>query len=359
MVKATAATNDLMSHYGGCIQGLLEDKTITEICVDSFDYVYIERDGLLVDTDAKWESELALVQYIKQIANSLGLVVNNENPLLDARLPGNARINATLRPVSVNGACMSIRPFPSVHRTMDDLLKQGAITDRALSIIKAGLENKLNIIAAGGTGSGKTSFLRAMIFLIDATERLGIVEDTQENIAPFHKRKVEMEAPRGRSFSASKSTVFQDITLPILIEEVLRKRIDRLIVGEIRKPAACAAFLDAMSTGHGGCAGSLHASSSLDVIDRLTTLYARQAANISRDAIDHYIRSNLDLSIYLSRDVEKDEYNNWRVSRRIKEITWIGPDRKARLLMQHRLSSGYSYYDDVIEEYKNFISQLH
>lgn len=357
MSSSNKATQDLMSHYGQCIHDLLNDKTITEICVDSYDYVYVERDGLLVDTDVKWESEAALVQYIKQIANSLGLIVNNENPLLDARLPGNARISATLRPVSVNGACMSIRPFPSVHRTMEDLLKQGAITQRALDIISLGLGNKLNIIAVGGTGSGKTSFLRALIFLVAQEERLGIVEDTQENIAPHHKRKVELEAPRGRSNGYMGQQ--QEITLPILIEEVLRKRIDRLTVGEIRKPSACAAFLDAMSTGHGGCLASLHASSSLDAIDRLTTLYARQASNISKEAIDSYIRSNLDLAVYLSRDVEKTDNNEWRVTRRIKEIMWIDPDKKEHLLMSHRIKTGYTYDEKAIKKFEDFISKLH
>ncbi|MBS1061164.1 ATPase, T2SS/T4P/T4SS family [Gluconobacter sp. Dm-44] len=348
-------TNELLIHYGGPIAKLLEDKTVTEICIDRFDNIYVERDGILVDTDAAWPNEAELTRFIQQIANSVGQEVNRQNPLLDARLPNGARVNATLPPVSVHGACMSIRPFPAVHRTIDDLIAGGSLERRAADLIIAGLKAKLNMVTTGGTGSGKTSFLRALIFLIDAIERLGIVEDTTENLAPGRKRKVEMEAPRRRRALADD----QAITMVSLIEEVLRKRIDRLVCGEFRTPAAVAAFLDAMATGHGGCLGTLHTSGALDTLDRLITLFARQALNVDRHSVSDLIRSNLDMSIYLAKDVERLDDDTYRVVRRVKEIMWIDPDKKPHMLMRHRIKTGCVYDEAAITAYLSHLESIH
>ncbi|CAP57855.1 CpaF family protein [Gluconacetobacter diazotrophicus] len=355
MRKSNTEVNELLVHYGGPIKGLLEDKTITEICIDHYDNIYVERNGLLEDTDVAWPNEAELSRYIQQIANSVGQVVNRQNPLLDARLPDGARINATLPPVSVHGACMSIRPYPAVHRTMEDLIEGGAIQKRSADLIVEGLNAKLNMLVTGGTGSGKTSFLRALLFLLDEAERVGIVEDTNENLAPGRKRKVELEAPRRKRALSDD----QIITLVTLIEEILRKRIDRLVGGELRTPAACAAFLDAMATGHGGCLGTLHTSGAIDTIDRLITLFARQATNVDRHSISDLILSNLDISIYIAKDVEQQEDGTRRVTRRVKEIMWIDEQKKPHLLMKHRVKTGHEYNEVAIAAYRSHLESIH
>lgn len=356
MLRTDSEVHELIGHYGDPIKELLSDPSITEICVDHYDYVYFERDGLLIDApEVKWPNENSLVQYIKQIANSVDQKVDKNNPLLDARLKNKTRISATLPPVAVNGAIMSIRPFPTTHRSLDDLLAGGSITSEISKLVRAALNNRLNFIVTGGTGTGKTSFLRAMTFELDPQERLGLVEDTTENIAPRHRRKFELEAPRRARLKADD----QVIDLPSLIVEALRKRPDRLGVGEFRTPGACAAFMDAMNTGHGGCFGTVHATSARDAIARMETLYARQAMNVPREAISELVRHNLEFVIHLSRDVERDRDGTTRVVRRVKEIVWIDTDGTERVLVTHKIKKGYDFDTSFIDAFYNALDTRH
>ena len=340
---------ELLEHYGEPIKALLDDPRVTEICVNGHKEVQVEREGRLMLTDARWAEEADLINFIRQIAHSLGQEVNAANPILDARLADNTRINATLPPISLDGPSMSIRPFPRVVFTLEELMARGAIPPDAAELLELGVLNRLNIMVSGGTGSGKTTVLRCIIQMVPKEERLVIAEDTAENLAPNHPHKRSFEAPRRKLAGAAAR-----ITMTDLIVNMLRQRPDRPIVGEVRTPEACAALVDAINTGHDGMASTIHSNGGEDTFDRLALLYARQALNISFETIHAIIRKNIDLVVHVGRDQERigDEI---KATRRLKEIVWVH-DGKPRHLLRHTRRRGYQYDEAAISEYKDLLA---
>lgn len=307
---------DLLVHYGQPIAALLADPSVTEICVNRYDEVWVERAGRLERVPGVgWRDEQALIALIKQIAHSLDQEVDSAgNPILDARLDDGARINANLRPIAVQGANLSIRPYPKRVYTADDLLAMGSLSAGMLATLVAAVRERRNVVIAGGTGSGKTTVLRALCRYIDPAERVLTVEDTAENLLPGHPHLVSYEAARRRG-----SSLRREITMGTLIENALRQRPDRLVVGEIRTPEAAAAYLDGLNTGHAGILTTLHANSCADALSRIDVLYARQAPNLSMAVVERLVRSNIDLVVHVVRDPTPGG-----PGRRVAEIAAVG-----------------------------------
>lgn len=306
---------------------LLDDPEITEICVNAWNDVWIEKAGRLSRTEARWSSEIELVTFIRQVANALGQEVDEQRrPLLDARLEDGTRLNATLRPIAVFGPCLSIRPFPKRVFALDDLLRLGAVSAEMAEIFRTAVDARLNVLVSGGTGSGKTTLLRCLCRFVPEAERTITIEDTAENLLPDHPHRLSFEAPKRRQGEGVIA-----ITLGLLIENALRQRPDRIIVGEIRSAEAAAAFIDAVNTGHAGTMSTIHANSAADALARLDVLYARQAGNFSIDVIRALIRGNIDLVVHAARQPAAAD----GPTRRVKELLWLEEGRPVPLIRHH------------------------
>ncbi|HEV2651651.1 MAG TPA: ATPase, T2SS/T4P/T4SS family [Rhizomicrobium sp.] len=337
---------DLLAHYGGPIKQYLDDPTVTEICVERWNQVRVERGGALQLTDATWRDEKELVQYIKLVANGLGQPVDEEDqPILDARLKSGARINAVLTPCAVFGATISIRPFPKTIFTLEDLLRFGSVTPNMVEIFGLAIQARLNILISGGTGSGKTALIRAICQLIDPLERVLTVEDTAENLLPGHRHVEAFEAPKRRARVGA-----MEVTMGQLIVTTLRRRPDRLVIGEIRTPEAAGAFIDAINTGHDGTITTIHANSAMDAMPRVETRYAQLLSNFSMEVVRELVRSNLNLIVHAVREPNDDGLP----ARRVKEILWID-DGKPRYLIRHIRGQGFVSDDTVLADFKSHL----
>ncbi|EKF9078751.1 TPA: ATPase, T2SS/T4P/T4SS family [Vibrio cholerae] len=277
-------------HFGK-LRDLYETAGVTEIFVDRFDRVSIEKNGRIELTDVKFESEAKFVDLINQVSVALNQEFNAENPILDARLPDCSRLCCTLPQVTPQGATMTLRIAPKEHIQLEKLVEYNALTDEMYEYLVDVIKQGKNILVSGNTGSGKTTLLRALSRYIPVNERVAICEDTQELYIDWLPFKIAMEAPhRKDSF----------IDMAKLIETSLRVRPDRIWVGEIRKPSAADAFLQAINTGHSGCATTLHANSCDDAVSRLQYLIASQG-NISFELAKKQIVDNVDVFIQASR----------------------------------------------------------
>ncbi|MCZ4283072.1 ATPase, T2SS/T4P/T4SS family [Kiloniella laminariae] len=316
-------TSQLISIYSRPIQQYLNDPSVTEICINRFDDIWIEQNGSLRKTKSSFETEINLNTFVTQIASNLNQSLDvSEHPILDARLEDGTRINAVLDSISLFGTCVSIRPFPKKLYTISDLVELGSLTPRMLDVLEVSIQNHLNIVVSGGTGSGKTTILRALSSFIDKGERVVTVEDTCEHLLDKHPHVISLEAPK-RNGRENRLVV----SMGTLIKNTLRMRPDRIIVGEIRDAEAASAFLEAINTGHNGTLASIHANSSADMFWRLSWLFAASAQNFKPSEITAYIQNNIGLSIQVDRCREG--------KRRITEISWIDPERKIISLFKY------------------------
>ena len=281
---------ELTEWYGEPIQELVAMDGINEICVNKFDKIWYELEGQWVLHDKKWDSENQLVKFIELIGKALNQPINQNYPVLDARLADGSRVNAVLPPVGVNGANMTLRPFPKVVPDEEKLLHWGAFNVELVEYFKAAVAAKKNIVVAGGTGSGKTTLLRLFASWIPADDRVVVVEDTAEFILIDHPNFVSLEAA-----ARKESKEAETIDMSRLIKNALRMRPDRLIIGEVRDAAAAIAFLTAINTGHDGIIASLHSSTPEEAISRISELTEYSSARVMRD---------IDLIVWVGRELE-------------------------------------------------------
>jgi len=337
---------ELLAHYGTPIRPFLDDPAVTEICVNAWNDIWVETAGRLTRTTARWSSETELVTFIKQVANALGQEVDeHRRPLLDARFDNGTRLNATLRPIAVFGPCVSIRPFPKTVFSLDDLLRFGAVTPAMVEVFRLAVLGRLNVLVSGGTGSGKTTLLRCFCRFVPDDERTITIEDTAENLLPDHPHRLSFEAPKRLQAEGA-----LPVTMGLLIENALRQRPDRIIVGEIRSAEAAAAFVDAINTGHAGTMSTVHANGAVDALARLDVLYARQAANFSMEVVRALIRGNIDLVVHAVRESDGEA-----TMRRVKEVVWIENHRPVPLI-RHRRGEGHVGDDDAICRFRRHLA---
>jgi len=289
------------------LEELLEDDTITEIMVNRWDQIFIEREGHLILWPKTFTSPEKLEDVISQIASRCNRVINTLQPVVDARLPGGERVNAVISPVALDGPVLTIRKFPKEPITMEKLLNLGSITPEAACFLEKAVTAGYTILIGGGTGSGKTTFLNALSQYIPNDERVITIEDNAELQIQGIPNLVRLEC---RQANIEKS---QEITIADLLKTCLRMRPSRLIVGEVRSGEA-AQLLQAVNIGNDGSLSTLHANTCWDMVSRLETM-ALMGIQLPIPVIRRQIVSGFDLFVHLGRLKDK--------SRKVLEIAEV------------------------------------
>ena len=289
------------------LQPLIDDKSITEIMVNSVDQIFIEKNGDITQVPISFENQEKLEDIIQSIVAKVNRVVNEFSPIVDARLKDGSRVNVVLPPIALNGPAITIRKFPEKPLTIEDLTAKGSLTSNAAEFLRMLITTKYNIFIGGGTGSGKTTFLNALANFIPGHERIITIEDSAElqikNIPNLIRLETRNPNTEGKG----------EITIRELIRTSLRMRPSRIIVGEVRGAEALD-MLQAMNTGHDGSLSTGHANSIKDMLSRLETMVL-SGANLPIDVIRKQISSAIDIMIHLARIRDH--------SRRVVEISEI------------------------------------
>lgn len=315
----------LVKHYMKPIEPYLSMTGITEIMIDRFDEIYIEKNGRIEEVPIVFKSNAEIERLIEQLGNALNQPVHPDKfPILDARLPrennrAGARINANLSSVSTRGASITIRVFPEKILEAKDLLNNGDLTEEMLEFLRLAILCRSNIIVSGGTGSGKTTLINVLSSFIPPYERVVVIEDTAElqiRVGQEKPRLVSMEAPRRKSDKTQDS---QEIDMSFLLQNALRQRPDRIVVGEIRSSDAALSFLQAINTGHDGCLTTLHANTTHDALARMEGLAASKNEGLPYAIIQSQVRGNVHLLIQQEKILNPD----CRISRRVVEVAEI------------------------------------
>jgi pilus assembly protein CpaF len=302
---ATEISQDILGY--GPIEAFLRDPTVTEIMVTGVDAIYVEREGRLQRTRARFPSEEALRRVIDRITARVGRRIDEASPMVDARLPDGSRVNAIIPPLAVDGAALTIRKFSREPFQVEDLIRFGTLTTEIAALLSACVEGRLNILITGGTGTGKTTLLNVLSSFIPGEHRIITIEDAVElQLRQDHVVRLEYRPPNieGRG----------EVTIRDLVRNSLRMRPDRIVVGEVRGGEALD-MLQAMNTGHEGSMSTLHCNSPRDGLNRLETMVMMAGIELPVRAIREYISSALSLIVHLARF--KDG------SRRITHITEV------------------------------------
>lgn len=278
----------------GILGKIIEDKTITEVMINGYDTIFVERNGKLEQLPDKFESQERLRSIITKFVQDMGRSVNESNPIVDTRLADGSRVNVVLDPIALNGPIVTIRRFPEEGMTIQKLINYGSITPEAAVFLQKLVRAKYNIFISGGTGSGKTTFLNALSNYIPQTERVITIEDSAELQIKHIPNLVRLETRNANSTGAGA------ITMRDLIKSSLRMRPERIVVGEVRGAEALD-MLQAMNTGHDGSISTGHANSAEDMISRLETMVLSGSPGLPLEAIRQQIASAVDIIIHLSR----------------------------------------------------------
>lgn len=299
LALSTAERNRLIDEIGADVLGygplevLLEDATVSEIMVNRFDQVYVERNGRLTETSHRFTGEPQLRRVIERIVSRVGRRIDESSPLVDARLDDGSRVNAIIPPLAVNGSSLTIRKFAGTPYTSEDLIRFGTLTREATTVLDAAVRAKMNILVSGGTGTGKTTLLNVLSAFIPRDERIITIEDAVElQLQQDHVVRLESRPPNieGRG----------EITIRELVRNSLRMRPDRIVVGEVRG-AESLDMLQAMNTGHEGSISTVHANSPRDAISRMETLVLMAGMDLPLRAIREQIASAIDIIVQITR----------------------------------------------------------
>lgn len=272
----------------------LDDPEVTEIMVNAFDSIFVEKKGRLYQTGRSFKSKNKYMDIIQKIVSEDGKEVNQRAPICDCRMLDHSRVNVVLSPISAGDASLTIRRFRSKIYSLDELVENQTISLEICRFLKEAIAAKLNIFISGGTGSGKTTLLNALSNEIDFSERLITIEDSRELNFQNRPNWVSLET-RQRSAQGQ-----GEISIRDLIRTSLRMRPDRIIVGEVRGPEAID-MLQSMNTGHDGSISTGHANSIPDMQYRLETMVISGHEGLPLEAIRQQIGAAIDLFIHLSR----------------------------------------------------------
>ena len=277
----------------GVITALLLDDSVSEVMVNGRDQIYVERQGKLVRAEAAFASDEDLIRVIREIAAFVGRRIDEESPMVDARLPDGSRVNAIIPPLAIDGPSLTIRKFAKDPYTVQDLVRFGTLTEEAAGFLQACVTARMNAIVSGGTGSGKTTTLNVLSSFIPSDERIVTIEDAAElQLRQDHKVRLESRPPnldgRGR------------ISIRELVVNSLRMRPDRIVIGECRSGEALD-MLQAMNTGHDGSLTTIHANTPRDALSRLETLVLMSGIDLPQRAIREQIASAIHLIVQQSR----------------------------------------------------------
>ncbi|MCC6952479.1 MAG: Flp pilus assembly complex ATPase component TadA [Deltaproteobacteria bacterium] len=303
----------------GPLEELLADEDCSEIMVNRFDQIYAERKGRLTLTDYRFSSEQAVLAAIERILAPIGRRIDESSPLVDARLKDGSRVNAVIRPLALQGPCITIRKFRKDPLRIDDLIRYGALSKGMSLFLKLAVEQRMNIVISGGTGSGKTTLLNVISGFIPSEQRVITVEDAaelklpQEHVVSFETRPPNLEGKGS-------------IAIRDLVRNALRMRPDRVIVGECRGPEALD-MLQAMNTGHDGSMTTAHANTPADMIRRLETMVLMGGLDLPLKAIREQIGSAVQIVLQQTRFA-----CGTRKVTAISEVVGIDPDEGNMIL---------------------------
>jgi pilus assembly protein CpaF len=277
----------------GPLEPLLADPTVSDVLVNGHALIYVERNGRLERTVARFKDDTHLMRIIEKIVSSVGRRVDELNPMVDARLADGSRVNAIVPPLALDGPLLSIRRFPADPLLAEDLIELGSVTRDVIELLHAVVGTRLNVLISGGTGSGKTTMLNVLSSFIGSSERIVTIEDSaelqlkQEHVGRLETRPASIE---GRG----------EVTQRQLVINALRMRPDRIIVGEVRGAEALD-MLQAMNTGHDGSLTTIHANSPRDALFRIENMVAMSGLDIPQRAVRNQIASAIHVVVQLAR----------------------------------------------------------
>ncbi|MBU4200857.1 MAG: Flp pilus assembly complex ATPase component TadA [Verrucomicrobia bacterium] len=302
----------------GPLEDLLSNQEITEIMVNRNDQIYVEKQGKLTLTDRAFMDDSSVLAIMERIVAPIGRRIDESQPYVDARLKDGSRVNAIIPPLALSGPCLTIRKFSKDPLTIEDLIRFGTIDPRMADFLRRCVLLRKNVIVAGGTGSGKTTFLNIMGSFLPDTDRIVTIEDSAELRLPqSHVVRLESRPPNIEGRGA--------VTIRDLLRNALRMRPDRLVIGECRSGETLD-MLQAMNTGHDGSMTTVHANTPRDVISRLETMTLMSGVDLPTRAIREQIGSAIHLVIQTSRLSDG--------SRKVTNITEISGLEGDRITMQ-------------------------
>jgi len=277
----------------GPLEPLLKDPTITDILVNGYDRVFVERYGVLEMSPVRFKDERHLVRIIQKIVSAVGRRIDESSPMVDARLADGSRVNAVVPPLSIDGSLLSIRKFARVPISLERLIEIGSVPIQVAEVLKAIVASRRNVLISGGTGSGKTTLLNAMSAFIDGRERIVTIEDSAElQLQQDHVVRLETRPPNieGKGEIAQRD----------LVKNALRMRPDRIIVGEVRAGEAFD-MLQAMNTGHDGSMTTIHANTTRDALSRVEQMIGMSGIEVPPRSARAQISSAINVVIQVAR----------------------------------------------------------
>ena len=277
----------------GPLEPLLADPTISEIMVNGYQNVYIEKNGCIELTDIRFNDDAHLMKIIDKIVSHVGRRIDESSPMVDARLPDGARVNAIIPPLALDGPVLTIRRFSVVPLRMIDIIQKNTLTPAMAELLSALVKVKCNIIISGGTGTGKTTLLNILSSYIPSSERIVTIEDTAElQLQQDHVIRLETRSPNIEGKG--------EITMRALVKNCLRMRPDRIVLGEVRSVEVID-MLQAMNTGHDGSLTTVHANSPRDALARLENLVGMGGISLPSKALRQLISSSIHFIVQISR----------------------------------------------------------
>lgn len=277
----------------GPLEVLLADPDISDILVNRYNQIYIEKFGKLQNVDLAFRDDAHLMQIIDRIVSKVGRRVDESSPYVDARLPDGSRVNAIIPPLSLDGPVLSIRRFGLTPLKMNDIVAFGSLNKEIMTILQGCVKARLNLLISGGTGTGKTTLLNILSEYVPVTERIVTIEDSAElQLKQDHVVRLETRPPNIEGKG--------QITQRDLVRNTLRMRPDRIIVGEVRGGEALD-MLQAMNTGHDGSLSTIHANSARDALSRLETMVLMAGMDLPERAIREQIASAVHVVLQLAR----------------------------------------------------------
>jgi len=293
--ERTALVDEILDELLGLgpLEPLLADETTTDILVNGYKTVFVERSGLLEKVPVRFQDEKHLMRIIQRIVSAVGRRVDESSPFVDARLADGSRVNAIVAPLAIDGSLLSIRKFSKRPYSLDRLVDMGSIPEAVAEVMKGVVRARRNVLISGGTGSGKTTLLNALSAYIDNKERIVTIEDSaelqlqQEHVARLETRPANIE---GKG----------EVNQRDLVKNALRMRPDRIIVGEVRAGEAFD-MLQAMNTGHDGSMTTVHANTARDALSRLEQMIGMSGIDMPALAARAQIASAINVVIQIAR----------------------------------------------------------
>jgi pilus assembly protein CpaF len=277
----------------GPIDEFLDDAQVTEIMVNGPEEVFIERDGTLVKTEARFQSEGHVLDLINRVVGSVGRRVDKSSPYVDARLPDGSRINAVVPPLALNGPILTIRRFPERYSKLEELVSMGTLPASVADFLRICVDTRMDIVVSGGSGSGKTTTLNTLTNAVGHLERIVVIEDSSEIRVPGHHvvyLETRPENVEGKGL----------VSVRDLLRNALRMRPDRIVIGECRGKETFD-LIATMNTGHEGCLSTVHANSSRDCLSRLAAMALMSDEMVPLGVLESWIGAALDIIVHQAK----------------------------------------------------------